>query len=120
MSKLVVVAKQGFMTNLAFVGKKNNFPSAFLGSWLKLPPHNKSLTGEKKNKNKNRSLMIYTHHVQHRRYPGRLLEMAHATTSSLQLKTKEGFPGGTSGKEPACQCRKHKRCKLDPWVGKIP
>ena len=28
-----------------------------------------------------------------------------------------GFPGGTSGKEPACQCRKH---ELDPWVGKIP
>ena len=47
MSELVVVAKQGFMTNLAFVGKKNNLPSTFLGSWLKLPPHNKSLNGEK-------------------------------------------------------------------------
>ena len=31
-----------------------------------------------------------------------------------------GFPGGTSGKEPACQCRGHKRCGLDPWVWKIP
>ena len=31
-----------------------------------------------------------------------------------------GFPGGTSGKEPACQCRRRKRCGLDPWVGKIP
>ena len=31
-----------------------------------------------------------------------------------------GFPGGTSGKELACQCRKHKRCRFDPWVGKIP
>ena len=30
------------------------------------------------------------------------------------------FPGGTSGKEPACQCRRHKRCRLDPWVRKIP
>ena len=30
------------------------------------------------------------------------------------------FPGGTSGKEPACQCRRHKRCGFDPWVGKIP
>jgi len=28
-----------------------------------------------------------------------------------------GFPGGSAGKEPACQCR---RCKFDPWVGKIP
>ena len=29
-----------------------------------------------------------------------------------------GFPGGTSGKEPTCQGRRHKRCKFDPWVGK--
>ena len=28
--------------------------------------------------------------------------------------------GGASGKEPACQCRRHKRYRLDPWVGKIP
>ena len=26
-------------------------------------------------------------------------------------------PGGGSGKEPNCQCR---RCGFDPWVGKIP
>jgi len=25
-----------------------------------------------------------------------------------------------SGKEPACQCRRHKRCGFGPWVGKIP
>ena len=31
-----------------------------------------------------------------------------------------GFPGGASGKEPACQCRRHKRHGFDPWVGKIP
>ena len=30
-----------------------------------------------------------------------------------------GFPGGTSGKEPDCQCRRHKRRGFDPWVGKI-
>ena len=30
------------------------------------------------------------------------------------IKDKEGFPCGTSGKEPACQCRRHKRCRLDP------
>ena len=30
------------------------------------------------------------------------------------------LPGGTSGKEPACQCRRHKRHGFDPWVGKIP
>ena len=27
---------------------------------------------------------------------------------------------GISGKEPTCQCRRHKRCRFDPWVGKIP
>ena len=25
-----------------------------------------------------------------------------------------------SGKESACQCRRCKRCRFDPWVGKIP
>ena len=32
----------------------------------------------------------------------------------------QGFPGGASGKEPDCQCRRHKRLGFDPWVGKIP
>ena len=36
------------------------------------------------------------------------------------LSQRLGFPGGASGKEPACQCRKPKRCKFDPWVSKIP
>ena len=27
---------------------------------------------------------------------------------------------GGSGKEPACQCRRHKRCSFNPWVKKIP
>ena len=31
-----------------------------------------------------------------------------------------GFPGGTSGKEPTCQYRRHKTLGFDPWVGKIP
>ena len=31
-----------------------------------------------------------------------------------------GFPGGTAGKRPASQCKRHKRYRLDPWVGKIP
>ena len=30
-----------------------------------------------------------------------------------------GFPGGASGKELACQCRRCKRRGFDPWVGKI-
>ena len=31
-----------------------------------------------------------------------------------------GFPGGTTGKESTCQCRRHKRYGFNPWVGKIP
>ena len=30
------------------------------------------------------------------------------------------FPGGAHGKESICQCRRHKRHRFDPWVGKIP
>ena len=30
-----------------------------------------------------------------------------------------GFPGGTSVKEPACQCKRCKRRGFGPWVGKI-
>ena len=31
-----------------------------------------------------------------------------------------GFPGGTSGKKPGCQCRRHKRFSFNPWVRKSP
>ena len=31
-----------------------------------------------------------------------------------------GFPGGSSGKDPASQCRRPKRCWFDPWAQKIP
>ena len=42
--------------------------------------------------------------------------LSHQVCGSLH----QGFPGGSSGKEPACQCRRHKRHKFDLWVGKIP
>ena len=38
----------------------------------------------------------------------------------FNLTNTEGFPGGASGKEPAYQCRRHKRQGFDPWVRKIP
>ena len=31
-----------------------------------------------------------------------------------------GFPDGTSGKELTCQGRRHKRCRFNPWVAKMP
>ena len=33
---------------------------------------------------------------------------------------RRGFPVDASGKESAHQCRRHKRCGFDSWVGKIP
>ena len=40
--------------------------------------------------------------------------------SFVFLYTSMGFPGGTSGEKPTCQCRRCKRTRLDPWIGKIP
>ena len=31
-----------------------------------------------------------------------------------------GFSGVAGGEEPACQWRRHKRCRFDSWVVKIP
>ena len=52
----------------------------------------------------------------------------HWTTREVPLNAvfygdlKLGFPGGASGKEPTCQCRRLKRHGFhpSPWVGKIP
>ena len=30
------------------------------------------------------------------------------------------LPGGTSGKESACPCKRHKRRGFDPWVSNVP
>ena len=31
-----------------------------------------------------------------------------------------GFPGGANGNKSACQCRRCKRCRFHPWVGRLP
>ena len=36
------------------------------------------------------------------------------------MKVAWTFPDGASGKEPTYQCRRHKRQRFSPWVGKIP
>ena len=43
-----------------------------------------------------------------------------ALSEIVKMLTSLGFPGGTSGEEPTCQCRRCKRWEFDPWVGKIP
>ena len=37
-----------------------------------------------------------------------------------EMRHRLGFPGGTSGKEPIYQYRRHKRQRFNPWIGKIP
>ena len=39
---------------------------------------------------------------------------------ATELNWTEGFPGGASGVELSCQCRRCKRCRFGPLVGKIP
>ena len=42
-------------------------------------------------------------------------------SSHTYCQFEEGFAGGASGKEPTCQCKRHKGCGFSlPWVGKIP
>ena len=48
--------------------------------------------------------------------PGQQLKFTFSST----CESCSGFPGGIIGKEPACQCRKRKRCRFDPGVRKIP
>ena len=36
-----------------------------------------------------------------------------------KLEGMRDFPDGASDKEPACQCRRPKRLRFDPWVGKV-
>ena len=46
-----------------------------------------------------------------------LREAAHYSVKSSS--PRQGFPGGASGKEPACQCRRWKTRELNTGVGKI-
>ena len=43
-----------------------------------------------------------------------------ASVETEEVIESQGYPDGASGKEPACQCRRHKICRFSPWVGKIP
>ena len=47
-----------------------------------------------------------------------LTSLSHSCLAVVEMSM--GFPGGASGKEPTCQCRRHKRLRFDLWVRKIP
>ena len=57
--------------------------------------------------------------------PGGLLSMGshrvrHDWSDLAEAACEGAFPGGASGKEPACRCRRHRNRGFDPWVRKIP
>ena len=60
------------------------------------------------------------HHVPQHLPPVRGMRQAGRPHYNSREPASFRFPGGASGKESTCQYRRHKRCKRDPWGGKIP
>ena len=64
----------------------------------------------------------------HLRFPDSLDPHVHLSLPSLHppyptrchRKILTRFPGGTSGKDSTCQCKRPKRRRFHPWVRKIP
>ena len=54
------------------------------------------------------------------RHVGRLSPEPEAGIALLSGVLSTGSPGGASGNEPACQCKRHNRPGIDPWVRKTP
>ena len=54
-----------------------------------------------------------------REKPGPLLLSVGPTTITDPYSQLD-FPSDASGKEPTCQCRRHKISEFDPWVKRIP
>ena len=47
-------------------------------------------------------------------------QVAEGLELQLQYLAHLMLPRWLSGKESTCQCRRHQRCRFDPWVRKIP
>ena len=47
------------------------------------------------------------------------LDGSDSAAAAAAVRFSRSFPGGASGEEPSCQCRRCGRHWLDPWVGKI-
>ena len=45
-------------------------------------------------------------------------ELRYSELNYIGHIANKGFCRWLSGKEPTCQCRRHKRCRFDPWVWK--
>ena len=64
--------------------------------------------------------LLEPHLLQFHLFPVLLLFPQSKQTMRYSLTGELGFPGGSDGKEPACQCRRAKRCKFNPQVREIP
>ena len=64
---------------------------------------------------------LQTDHATLGRYPNTFNQPMNTKSRNVSfLVGFGGFPGDANGKEPACQCRRCKRCEFNPWVRKIP
>ena len=61
-----------------------------------------------------------TTHFLHSLFPGMELAFSLPFTVNLSLFSFYRVPRWYSIKDSACQCRRCKRCRFNPWVGKIP
>lgn len=48
------------------------------------------------------------------------MSMCRYSNERSNLWPKGGSPGGASGEEPGCQCKRHQRRGFDPWLRKSP
>ena len=90
-------------TNLHFVKRKKKMQ--YLGNTIKCTPVMSSIRDYFL-----RKLMT------HRERTGKNL----AGRGCIFKESPYRLPGGTSGEDPVCQCRRSKRCGFDPWVRKNP
>ena len=60
--------------------------------------------------------------MQPRAKKGQILPLKQKTFNSnfYEVELNVGFPGGSSGKEPNCQCTRHKRHESVPGLGRSP
>ena len=63
-------------------------------------------------------LMLHPHIPNQKRRNQYLLQQMYELYCFIQCVS--GSPGGPVVKESTCQCRRHKRHRLNPWVRKIP
>ena len=70
---------------------------------------------------------LYPSYFPHKNPRHPIISYVHISAASLKQSLLNNrttipwaSPGGASGEEPSCQCRRHQRHRFNPWAGKIP